>query len=137
LRGVAIYDRQGSVLAVTPALAAWLTTQPHAAAQSLINNRETSEFIRAGHGALNIYAVPLHKNDEILGALVIVHDAAYIDAQKTRVWRETILRVLVQVVLISLITLLIVRWSIAGPIARATQWMKALRKGRISPHLFF
>jgi alpha,alpha-trehalose-phosphate synthase [UDP-forming] len=36
------------------------------------------------------------------------------------------------VVLIALITLLIVRWSIAGPIARAAQWMKALRIGRVT-----
>ena len=35
-----------------------------------------------------------------------------------------------QVVLIVLITLLIVRWSIAGPIARTAHWMKALRTGR-------
>src|SRR5206468_8813522 len=28
-------------------------------------------------------------------------------------------------------TLLIVRWSIAGPIARAAQWMRALRTGKI------
>src|ERR1019366_6970865 len=42
------------------------------------------------------------------------------------------LRVLVQVFFIALITLLIVRWSIAGPIARAAQWMRALRMGRIS-----
>jgi trehalose 6-phosphate synthase len=41
------------------------------------------------------------------------------------------LRALVQVVLIALITLLIVRWSIAGPIARAAKWMKALRTGRV------
>jgi trehalose 6-phosphate synthase len=34
------------------------------------------------------------------------------------------------------ITLLIVRWSLAGPIARAAQWMKSLRTGRqtIQPH---
>jgi trehalose 6-phosphate synthase len=38
--------------------------------------------------------------------------------------------VLVQVLLIALITLLIVRWSIEGPIARAAQWMRALRTGR-------
>ena len=136
LAGVAIYDRQGAVLAVTPGLARWLTTQPHAATQSLAKNRGTSEFVRTGNEAFNIYAVPLHKDGEILGSLVIVHDAAYIDAQKARVWRETFLRVLVQVFLIALITLLIVRWSITGPIARAAQWMKALRTGRASPHLF-
>jgi len=135
LAGVAIYDRQGNVLAETPGLARWLTTQPHAAAQSLANNQGTSEFVRTSNSAFNIYAVPLHKDDQIQGSLVIVHDAAYIDAQKARIWRETFLRVLVQVFLIALITLLIVRWSITGPIARAAQWMKALRTGRAYPHL--
>ena len=37
---------------------------------------------------------------------------------------------LLHVVLIAFITLLIVRWSIAGPIARTANWMKALRTGR-------
>ena len=37
--------------------------------------------------------------------------------------------VLVQVLLIALITLLIVRWSLVGPIAKAAQWMKTLRTG--------
>jgi trehalose-6-phosphate synthase/uncharacterized membrane protein affecting hemolysin expression len=136
LAGVAIYDRQGAVLAVTPGLARWLTMQPHAAAQSLADNHGTNEFVRTGNDTFNIYAEPLHKDDTIVGTLVIVHDAAYIDAQKARVWRQTFLRVLVQVFLIALITLLIVRWSITGPIAQAAQWMKALRMGRASPHRF-
>jgi alpha,alpha-trehalose-phosphate synthase [UDP-forming] len=62
----------------------------------------------------------------------VVHDARYIRAQSLRTWREAFVRVLVQVVLIVFITLLIVRWSIAGPIARAAQWMRALRMGRVS-----
>ena len=47
-----------------------------------------------------------------------------------RIWRETFLSALIHVVLIVLITLLIVRWSIAGPIARTANWIKALRTGR-------
>jgi alpha,alpha-trehalose-phosphate synthase [UDP-forming] len=135
LAGVAIYDRQGVVLAETPGLGRWLATQPHAATQSLANNHGTSEFVRKDNNALNIYALPLRKDQEILGTLVIVHDASYIDAQKARIWRDTFLRVLVEVFLIALITLLIVRWSITGPIARAAQWMRAQRTGRASPHL--
>src|SRR5258707_11251057 len=73
----------------------------------------------------------LQQQDQVVGELVIVHDASYINAQTTLVWRETFLRVLVQVVLIASITLLIIRWSIAGPIARAAQWMKSLRTGRV------
>ena len=62
--------------------------------------------------------------------MLIVHDASYINAQSTRMWREAFVRVLVQVLLIALITLLIVRWSIVGPIAKAAQWMKSLRTGK-------
>jgi trehalose 6-phosphate synthase len=131
LAGVAIVDRQGAMLAVTPGLGS-LATQSHAVTQSMVENRGVSEFLRQDTSALNVYALPLHKDDETIGALAIVHDASYIDRQKASIWRETFFRVLVQVFLIALITLLIVRWSIAGPIARAAQWMKALRTGRAS-----
>ena len=50
--------------------------------------------------------------------------------ESLRIWRETFLSALAHVFLIVLITLLIVRWSIAGPIARTANWMKALRTGR-------
>ena len=135
LVGVSIIDRQGTVVAVTPGLGLSLATQSQAVRQSMLENRGISEFVRSDSAALNIYAVPLHKDDEVIGALAIVDDATYIDAQKTRVWRDTFFRVLVQVFLIALITLLIVRWSIAGPIVRAAQWMKALRTGRVPSRL--
>ncbi len=135
LVGVSIIERQGTVLAITPGLGLSLATQSQAVRQSMAENRGISQFVRTDSGALNIYAVPLHKEDALIGALAIVDDATYIDAQRARVWRETFFRVLVQVFLISLITLLVVRWSIAGPIVRAAQWMKALRTGRISSRL--
>ena len=59
-----------------------------------------------------------------------MQDTGYIAAQTRLVWRDTFLRVLVQMVIIALITLLIVRWSLSGPIARAAQWMRTLRTQR-------
>ena len=64
-----------------------------------------------------------------------MHDAGYIRSQILQVWRNrSFLGVLAQVVLIVLITLLIIRWSIAGPIARAALWMRALRTGKTFRH---
>jgi trehalose 6-phosphate synthase len=79
---------------------------------------------------LHIYALPLHRSDKLIGTLAIVHDAGYIHAESLRIWRQTFLSALAYVFLIVLTTLLIVRWSIAGPIARTATWMKALRTGR-------
>ena len=83
-----------------------------------------------GIASIHIYALPLHNGDELMGSLAIVHDSGYIHGESLRIWRETFFSALIHVVLIVLITLLIVRWSIAGPIARTANWIKALRTGR-------
>jgi alpha,alpha-trehalose-phosphate synthase [UDP-forming] len=132
LAGLAIYGRQGNLLAVTPELASMLATVPSVMSQALRENHGGGEFQRVGHASLHIYALPLHQHDEVIGGLAIVHDAGYIRAESLHIWRQTFLRVLAHVFLIVLITLLIVRWSIAGPIARTAQWMHALRTGRVS-----
>src|SRR6202140_4810122 len=132
LSGLAIYGRQGDLLAVTPELASRLDTVSSVMSQALSENHGAGSFKRVGDASLHIYALPLHQDDEVIGGLAIVHDAGYIRAESLHIWRETFLRVLAQVFLIVLITLLIVRWSIAGPIARTAQWMRALRTGRIS-----
>ena len=100
--------------------------------QALRENHGAGAFQRVGDASLHIYALPLHQHDEVIGGLVIVHDAGYIRAESLHIWRETFLRALAHVFLIVLITLLIVRWSIAAPIARTAQWMRALRTGQVS-----
>ena len=132
LLGVVIYDRQGSVVAITPELANTLTMRPPLIAQAIAQGREESSFVRLGSLAVHILALPIRRQDEVLGGLAVVHDVSYIRAQILLVWRQTFFRVLAQVFLIVLITLLIVRWSMAGPIARAALWMHALRTGKIS-----
>jgi len=132
LIGVGVYDRQAEIVAMTPELGKKLTASPQALTQAIQEDHDESSFVKLGNTPVLILALPLHHQDELVGGLAIVHDASYIHAQMLRVWRETFLRVLAQVVLIVFITLLIVRWSISGPIARAAQWMRALRMGRIS-----
>ncbi len=133
LAGVAILDTKLEPVAQSVGLAQWMQSQPSAVAQGIAQNQIQSVFVRTTNGRLHVYVLPLHRDGELVGELVIVHDASYIDAQIAHVWRDTFLRVLVQVFLIVLITVLIVRWSIAGPIARAAQWMRALRAGKVAP----
>ena len=76
-------------------------------------NSPQSQFVRQDGASLHIYSLPLHGKDknDVNGALVIVHDAQYIDVQTRHIWRASFLRVLIQVLIIALITLLIVCWS--------------------------
>ena len=130
LAGVAVFNTKLEPIAASSGLPQNLQPESIAVPQAITQNAKQSQFVHRASGVIHILALPLHQQDQIVGELVIVHDASYINAQSALVWRETFLRALVQVVLIALITLLIVRWSIAGPIARAAQWMKAMRVGR-------
>jgi trehalose 6-phosphate synthase len=132
LLGVAVYDRQGKAVAITSELGQVIKAMPPDVAKAMADRHGQSSFVRVGKNPVHIFALPLRRQDDVVGGLAVVHDAGYIRAQSLRTWREAFVRVLVQVVLIVFITLLIVRWSIAGPIARAAQWMRALRMGRVS-----
>ena len=131
LAGVAVFNAKLEPIAASSRLAQDLQSRSIAVPQAITENKKQSQFVRRAGGSVHIYALPLHEQDQVVGELVIVHNASYINAQTAHAWRETFQRVLVQVVVIALITLLIVRWSIAGPIARAAKWMKALRTGRV------
>jgi alpha,alpha-trehalose-phosphate synthase [UDP-forming] len=130
LAGLAVYDPQGHPIAVTTSIEPLMASAPAIVRQSLKENHDADAFLRIGSASLHIYALPLHRGDELIGSLAIVHDSGYIRQESLRIWRETFLSALAHVFLIVLITLLIVRWSIAGPIARTANWMKALRTGR-------
>jgi len=130
LDGIAIYDKNRTTLAMTSGLSQLVTSAPPLLGRAIAENQSKSEFARLGGARVHIYALPLHRPDEeVGGGLIIVHDTAYIRAATLRAWRESFVRVMVQVFVIVLVTLLIVRWSLTGPIAHAAQWMKALRTG--------
>lgn len=132
LTGVAVYDTQGKSLGITPSLAAQLGTLPSVVSEALNTDVGSGVFEVLGNGTMHLYALPLHRQEDIVGALVIVHDAGYIQARLSQVWRNNFIRLFIHAVLIALTTLVVVRWSIVGPIAKMADWMKKLRIGETS-----
>ena len=133
LYGVAIYSERGKPLSVTASLAAQLSHDvPAVAQQAIAQNKSCQAYLKLGDKTLHVYALPLHRESAVVGALAVFHDTGYIEAQSSKIWRETFLRALAQVVFIVLLTLLIVRWTISRPIARTAEWMRKMRTGRES-----
>jgi trehalose 6-phosphate synthase len=131
LAGVAIYDKQAHPVVMTPNLEARLGPELPAVAKTLMEGHNSSLYFQAGKDSINVYAVPVHHDDQIW-ALAVFHDASYIHAQDMAIWRSTFKHLLVQMLLISAITLLIVRWTMERPIARMAQWVKDLRSGELT-----
>jgi len=132
LMGMAVYDPEGHIIAITKDLAPKMAEAPPVVRQTIKDNSGADAFQRLDDHPVHICVLPLYSPpDKFLGALAIVHDAGYIRDQSIRIWRDTFLSGMVQVILIALITLLIVRWSIEGPIARTAHWLRALRTGHM------
>ncbi len=130
LRGIAIFDRSGTSLAATPGLEDYWRAMLPQAIQVMTAKMRYASFATLDGKLTHIYILPLQGESEVEGALAVFHDASFIQAQTSRLWWDTFLNVLAQAVFIALVTLLIIRWSILGPLARATKWVREIRAGK-------
>ena len=131
LLGIGVYDRAGSTLVVTRGLDSVISKTPQLLKDALKDNHTESQFMLLHFRRVYVLATPLHAADKsVAGGILVVHEAGYIRTEIFRIWGGVFVHIGIQVLVIVAITLLIVRWSMSGPIARVAQWMKALRTGR-------
>jgi trehalose-6-phosphate synthase len=135
LAGLAIYDTQDKLIAATPQLSSDLTTPPAFVGQAMNLGQEIGSFLFIGGKERYLYALPLFREDRVAGALVIFYEAGYIHDRIFLIWKNNFLRFLINALIISLTTLLVIRWSVTRPIDRMTQWLKTLRTKKESGFL--
>jgi len=127
LAGVAIYDVKDKLIAATPPLSAHLSVTPTFVTNAMNSDLESGHFFHLAGKEMYLYALPLYREEGVAGALVIIQDPSYIQDRLSLIWKNSFIRFLVNALVISLTTLLLIRWSIAGPIAKMAEWMKHLR----------
>ena len=134
LEGIAVYDASAARIAMTSNLGGKLGSSIAAVEQAAMHGKESGEFIRSTAGPMYVYAVPVRRDGANAGAVAVFQNAGYIALQGSKIWHDTAIRLLLQVLLIGSITLLIVRWNMIRPIARLAKWMQAVRAGRPATH---
>ncbi len=137
LAGIAVYDARDQLIAATSPLASALSNPPGLVAQVMNGDQEEGGFLALRGSEMYHYALPLHREDHVVGALVLFYDPSYIEDRLTLIWKDSFHRLLVQALFISLTTLLLIRGSMTRPISRMADWMKHLRmeKEMIPPPL--
>lgn len=127
LKGVALYDTAGQVIAITPSLDETFRARPAVAKRAVDHDAGFGEFVSGQ--PLHIYALTVHRNDKVAGTLVVFHDTTYIEQQVMRTLRDSLLNAGVQTVLIAGLALLLVRMTLTGPLTRTADWLRNLRTG--------
>jgi len=130
LKGVAIYNANGIALAMTSGLASLFQLRPAAAAYAADRNIGYGEFLRVNDTPIHVYALPLHRNGQMAGTLALVHDVTYIDRQVAHTLRDSLVNALVQTLFIAGLALVLVRWTLTGPLTRTAKWLRTLRTGQ-------
>ena len=142
LRGIAIYDAAAHLLAITPGLEPALPLHSDAVTKAIHNDTGIGEFLPLEQTSapevsdavpVHAYAMPLHRDDEVVGAFLLIHDTSYIDRQVSLTLRDALLNALIQTLLISLLALLLVRWTFTEPLIRIAKWVRTLRTGQTNP----
>jgi alpha,alpha-trehalose-phosphate synthase [UDP-forming] len=130
LKGIAVYNANGAVLALTPGLPPSFQTRPATATRAALRDAGLGEFLPIGDQQMQLYAMPLHRNGQAVGTLVLAHDANYIDSQVSNTLRSSLITALVQTLFISGLALILVRWTLTGPLTRTATWLRGLRTGQ-------
>jgi trehalose 6-phosphate synthase len=133
LAGIAIYSSDGTPIITTSDLAHRREALPPLDL-SVLRDKASGRFVKLGKTEMYIYAVPLRTGDHIAGAMALFHDVGYIEANRLKMWRDILARVIVQMLVIVAITLLVIRWTMVRPILRTAQWIRDLRAGRAARH---
>jgi len=71
-----------------------------------------------GGRRVNYHVVPLMKEEGVVGALGLIHDRGYIVNQIKEFWKNSALTFSILAAILSIISLVVIRWSVTGPIAR-------------------
>lgn len=131
LEGFAICDAKGAILAASPGLKTESSVLSPLARAAMRGNRPAIKICDVQGRERHVVSLPLHSDEgTVTGALIILQDTAQIHARLSNIWRHNFLRLLLQVFLLSLVTLYIVRWNILTPVDQIADWMRRLRSGQ-------
>lgn len=131
LQGIAVYDAHGRAVASTADLGPKGPGAASDVAKALAEGEPGGRYIREGDRRVYVFSIPLVNGGETVGVLTLFHDASFIDVRLREIWRHNFIRFLVLSALVVAITLVIVRWSVTGPIAEVAGWIRDLRTGKL------
>jgi len=127
LLGVLVYDSAGRTVAATYGASAIPTSAPDVAAQASKTNTGSGRFQDFNGQPIHLYAVPLHRASEVMGSVLVVYDATYIQTRVFHAIRDSLLSTLIQTLLITGLALFLVRSAFTSPLANTAKWLRHLR----------
>jgi trehalose-6-phosphate synthase len=129
--GIAIYYNNDSIITPDTSVNGFLTYSEDYISQAITADTAVSDYFSIDGRSIYQYIQPVYRQDIRNIAVVFYSDAEYIDNIIKSIWFRNFMRWFLQALLVSFITVLIIRWGIFSPINKIVKWVRAARSGNI------
>lgn len=128
--GIVIYNPLGEIISSASEKKEMSTFKTDIINEIFEGDAGKGKFESLDSEEIYLYAIPLfNEGEEKIATLVILNDASYIKSYLTLIWKRNFLRLLLNAIAVSVVSILVIRWSLFGPIAKMADWIKGIRKG--------
>lgn len=128
LLGLAVYYNNDSIIS-NHVTRNYLGESKDYISESIAADSSIGKFIAVKGRSIYQYIKPVKREDISNSAIILYTDAGYINNIMSDIWLRNFVRWFIQALLVSLITVLIIRWGILSPINKIVDWVKAARIG--------
>lgn len=129
LAGIAIVGNTGKIVAVSSSLPKEITQSNQIAADAMDGDKNNGAFVNVKGKKVYVFASPLHDKKSVVGALVVVQNAGYIDSRLNEIWTSNLFRLFVQAFSLAIVVLILLRWIIFIPLRNLVESLQLTRKG--------
>ena len=134
--GLAVVDNKGTIIAVSSSLPKEISNAQKIAADVMDGDKESGDFVDFENQKMYVFASPLHDDKSVVGSLIIVQNAGYINTRLEDIWKNNLMRLSIQIFIIAVAVLLVIRWLIFKPIINLAESLKSTRAGSNNTNKF-
>lgn len=131
LAGIAIYDNKNNLLISSRNLPKEIIENSELVSNAMDADKEMGNFVNSNETKLYFYVNPIHQEKSVVGALLVVQKAQYIETRILDLWKNNVLRLLVQALIISIAMVIIIKLVVFRPLSHLIQYVQSVRSGNI------
>lgn len=131
LLGIVIYYNRDSVVFLNDKANDLFKRSVDYTTQAINANKDHNNFFSIKGQRVFQYIKPVERSNISNIAVIFYTDAEYIDNIISKIWMRNFLRWFLQALIVSLVTIIIIRWIIFSPINKIVDWVKAARSGNV------
>jgi len=130
LMGLAVYDNKGSIVAYSVGLPEYIVKSANPT-KAMDADTASGDFATAEKSQIYEFINPMHQDNAVIGAIMVVQNADYIDLNLSQIWRTNLLSLFLQILVITITGIFVLRWLVLNPILKMIKSIKSIRSGNI------